>query len=173
MAAHDTLGASLASVTNAVVFVVRDPESKSARGRWRERVHVCETSSGFEPRVIAIPVGATVTFENCDSIYHNAFSTAPAKRFNTGLCAPRQQRQVMFDEPGLVNFFCELHREGVGFVLVRPDRLFARPNALGQFRLPRLPAGTYTFKAWHPIYGETSQRVSVARKARTIVRLAL
>jgi hypothetical protein len=80
---------------------------------------------------------------------------------------------VLFDRPGVVNFFCELHPQAVGFVLVRPDRLFARPNALGEFRLPRLAEGTYTIKAWHPIYGETSQRVSVPRRARTIVRLTL
>ena len=171
--AHDISGADLASVTNAVVFVVRDSEKKRGPGRWWERARVRETPSGFEPCVIAIPAGATVTFENRDSIYHDAFSVATAKRFNTGLRAPRQQRRVVFDRPGVVNFFCELHPQAVGFIVVRPDRLFARPNASGEFRLPRLAEGTYTIKAWHPIYGETSQRVSVPRKARTIVRLTL
>jgi plastocyanin len=173
MVAHGAAGTDLASVTNAVVFVVRDPEAKPAPGRWWKRARMGETPSGFEPSVIAIPAGTTVKFENRDSIYHGAFSVATAKRFNTGLYAPGQKRPVRFDRPGLVNLYCELHPEALGFIVVRPDRLFARPNASGEFRLPRLAEGTYTVKAWHPIYGETSQRVLVPRKGHTIVRLAL
>ena len=171
--ARDTTGAHFASITNAVVYLERDAEAKPGLGRRQECALVRETRSGFEPRVIAIRAGTTVTFENRDTIYHDAFSVATAKRFNTGLCAPRQQRQVVFDRAGIVDVFCEIHPHAVGFVLVRPDRLFARPNASGEFHLPRLAGGTYTIKVWHPIYGETSQRVSVPRKARTIVRLTL
>ena len=165
-------GASdLASVTNAVVFVVRDRESKPQPARWWKRGRMRQTTAGFEPCVIAVPAGTTVRFENRDSIYHNVFSVAGAKRFDTGFYAPGQRRRVLFDRPGVVNIFCELHAEAAGFVVVRPDRLFARPDAHGEFRLPRLAEGTYTVKAWHPIYGETSQRVKVPHKARTIVRL--
>lgn len=173
LVARGAPGVDLASVTNAVVFVVRNRESGPRSARWWKRGRMLQSPAGFEPQVIAVPAGTTVRFENRDSIYHSAFSVATAKRFDTGLYAPGQGRRVLFDCPGVVNVFCELHLEAAGFVVVRPDRLFARPNALGEFRLPRLAEGMYTVKVWHPIYGETSQRVNVSRGARTIVHLAL
>jgi plastocyanin len=173
MIARGASATDLASVTNAVVFVVRDRESKPRPGRWWNRERMRQTPTGFEPRVIAIAAGTTVQFENRDSIYHNIMSVTPAKRYDSGLYAPGQRCRILFDRPGVVSVFCELHPGEAGFVVVRSDRLFARPDAFGEFRLPRLAAGTYTVKAWHPTCGETSQRVRVPRKGRTIVRLAL
>jgi hypothetical protein len=78
---------------------------------------------------------------------------------------------VLFDRPGVVSILCEIHSEAPGFVVVCQDHLFARPDARGEFRLPRLAAGTYTVKAWHPLYGEASQHVTVRRGAVAMVRL--
>ena len=134
------------------------------------RVH--QTPSGFDPYVIAIPTGTTVEFENRDRVYHNAFSVAKAKRFDTGLYAPRQKRPVLFTSPGVVNVYCELHPLSAGYVVVLPNRFYARPNSRGGFRLAPLAEGTYTVKAWHPVYGETSTRVKVPNKGSATVSLA-
>ena len=165
-------GASLASVTNAVVYIERSCKSKPRRDHWWNRGHMRQTHNGFEPLVIAVPVGTTVQFDNRDSVYHNVFSVNAPKRFDTGLYAGGQKRRVRFDRPGALSVFCELHPQATGFIVVCPGRLFARPNARGEFRLPRLAEGTYTVKAWHPIYGDTSRQVKVARKTRTTLRLA-
>lgn len=166
-------GADFAGVTNAVVYVVRDGDSKPRPDRWWNRHRMRQTPAGFEPRVIAVPVGAAVQFENRDSVYHNVFSVNAVKRFDTGLYASGHKRRVQFDRAGVVNVFCELHPHAAGFVVVCPDRLIARPNARGEFRLSRLAEGTYKVKVWHPTCGETSRRVKVTRRTRTIVRLAL
>lgn len=161
-----------ATIRDAVAFVVDDRGTKPPPTGPSRRQRMRQTSAGFEPSVIAVPAGTTVEFENRDRIYHNAFSVAKAKRFDTGLYAPGQRRPVLFARPGVVNVYCELHPRSAGFVVVLPNRLYARPNAQGEFRLPPLAEGTYTVKAWHPIYGETSKRVKVPRKGNAIVRLA-
>jgi plastocyanin len=160
------------SIRNAVAFVLDEPGSKPRAAGPSKHECVRQTPAGFEPSVIVIPVGTIVEFENRDSIYHSAFSVAKANTFDTDLYAPGQKRPVLFGRPGVVNVYCELHPQSVAVVVVLPNRLYARPNALGEFHLPPLAEGTYTVQAWHPIYGETSVRVKVPRKGNPIVHLA-
>ena len=165
-------GPRRASVRDAVAYVVDDKASKPRSKAWAERRHVRETPAGFEPYVIVVTAGTTVVFENHDRVYHNAFSRAKAKRFDTGFFAPGQKRPVLFDRPGVVDVYCEIHPRAVGFVVVTPSDRYAQPNARGEFRLPPLAAGTYTVKVWHPVYGETSGRVRVPQKDGVVTRLS-
>ncbi len=160
-----------ADVRDAVAFVVDGGAPQPRPPGWLERRRVRQTPVGFEPYVIVVRPGTIVEFENHDRVYHNAFSVAKAKRFDTGFYAPGEKRRVRFDRPGVVDVYCELHPRAAGFIVVLPDRTYARPNARGEFRLPSLAAGRYTVKAWHPIYGETSGRVQVPQKDGAIVRL--
>lgn len=170
--AHGELRARRASIRDAVAYVTDQNASKPRPQGPRERRHVRETSGGFEPYVIVIPAGTTVVFENRDRVYHNAFSRAVAKPFDTGFYAPGQKRSVTFDRPGVVDVYCEIHPRAVGFVVVVPNQLYAQPNASGAFKLPPLASGTYTVKAWHPSYGQTSVRVRVPQKGGDSVHLS-
>jgi hypothetical protein len=133
---------------------------------------MCQTASGFRPRIVAVPAGSLVEFDNCDSIYHSVFSLAKAKRFDTGLFAPGKTKPVRFDQPGVVDVYCQLHSHVVGTIVVVPNRHFARPNARGEFRLPALREGSYVVKVWHPRFGETTQTLQVARDGSGAVSLA-
>src|SRR5262245_34314955 len=42
---------------------------------------IAQKNKRFTPRVIAIPVGATVDFPNLDPIFHNAFSNFSGQAF--------------------------------------------------------------------------------------------
>jgi plastocyanin len=137
-----------------------------------EPERMCQTASGFRPRIVAIPAGSMVEFDNCDSIYHSVFSLAKAKHFDTGLFAPGKAKPVRFDQPGVVDVYCQLHSHVVGTVVIVPNRHFARPNAKGEFRLPPLKEGTYVVKVWHPRFGETTQTLQVARDGSGAVSLA-
>ena len=160
------------NVRDAVAYVVDNNAPKSPSAPRLERRRVRQTSAGFEPYVIVVPAGTTVVFENHDHVYHNAFSRATAKRFDTGFFAPGHKRSVLFDRAGVVDVYCEIHPQAVGFVVVLPNATYAQPNAHGAFKLPPLAAGTYTVKAWHPSYGETSGRVKVPQKDGAVVRLS-
>ena len=170
--AHRDPPARRASIRDAVAYVADENAAKPRPAGPRERRHVRETPAGFQPYVIVVPAGTTVVFENRDRVYHNAFSRAIAKPFDTGFCAPGQKRSVTFDRPGVVDIYCEIHPRDVGFVVVLPNQLYAQPNARGAFKLPPLAAGTYTVKAWHPSYGETSSRVRVPQKDGDSVHLS-
>src|ERR1700759_36455 len=54
----------------------------------------------FVPDLLAIPVGATVSFPNLDAIFHNVFSLSKPKTFDLGNYPKGDTRKVVFSRPG-------------------------------------------------------------------------
>jgi len=149
-------------VTDAVVYV----EQISAKAESlliddpSGRV-LAQRNQAFSERVLSCVVGTTVDFPNQDPIFHNVFSVSPVKRFDLGKYPRGHSKQVTFKKAGLVQVFCDIHPSMACFILVLPNRAFARPKDDGSFALPKLPAGTYAVKAWHPDFGERSRTVKI------------
>ena len=144
----------------SVVYL--DPAPRAAfDAREEPRPRLDQRSETFEPHVLPIVAGTTVDFPNQDPIFHNVFSVSPVKRFDLGKYPRGHSKQVTFRKAGLVQVFCDIHPSMACFILVLPNRAFARPKDDGSFALPKLPAGTYTVKAWHPDFGEQTRTVKV------------
>lgn len=154
---------------DAVISVVA--EGRRVKPTTR-RPRIEENGEGFDPRVLAVPVGAEVEFLNRDHVYHKAFSISPVKRFNLGAQAPGETHSIILDRVGVVKVYCELHPAAVGFVVILPNDLFTKPNARGEFAFPELGEGNYTVKVWHPIYGKLERQVSVPRGGELGLELA-
>jgi hypothetical protein len=94
-------------------------------------------------------VGTPVKFPNGDDFYHNVFSYSKPKRFDLGRYRKddRPPTQV-FDRPGLVKLYCEIHQHMRGFILVLDTPYFTRTQTNGTYHLKDLPAGKYLLKAW-------------------------
>jgi hypothetical protein len=99
--------------------------------------------------VLPVQLGSAVKFPNGDDFYHNVFSYSKPKRFDLGRYRKddRPPTQV-FDQPGLVKLYCEIHGHMRGFILVLDTPYFIRTQTNGVYRLADLPAGRYTLKAW-------------------------
>ena len=149
-------------VTDTVVYVEKIPAGAESllvddpSGRV-----LAQRNQAFSERVLSCVVGTTVDFPNQDPIFHNVFSVSPAKRFDLGKYPRGHSKQVTFRKPGLVQVFCDIHPSMSCYILVLPNRAFTRPQDDGSFALPKLPAGTYTVKAWHPDFGEQVRTVKV------------
>ncbi len=120
-----------------------------------------QRDQSFVPRVVSVPVGTEVDFPNQDPIYHNVFSVSPPARFDLGKYPKGQSRRVRMVKPGLVKVFCDIHADMAAFILVLPNRAFARPAEDGSYRLPDLPPGRYTLSWWHPDFPGGSREVTV------------
>lgn len=165
-----------AGVTEGVIWVEAIPADVEARlatptrGWFRRRPvpevvpSVARRNEAFAPRVTAVPAGGRVEFASTDRYYHSTFSVSGAKRFDLGKRAPGVRDTVDFRRPGVVNLHCEIHPGEVGFVVVTPNHAYARPDSAGRFGLPRLPAGKYVLRAWHPRKGELSLRFEVPKR---------
>ena len=68
----------------------------------------------FVPRVLPITAGSTVRFPNEDPILHNAFSTSPDNKFDTGQYGTGPGSVQTFTKPGLVKVYCNVHHSMFG-----------------------------------------------------------
>jgi len=103
----------------------------------------------FVPPLLAVTVGSTVEFPNSDRVYHNVFSLSKPRRFDLGRYPRGQSRSVVFDRPGVVRVFCEIHSHMSAYVLVFAHRFFAVSDAEGRYRLDGVPPGSYTLALWN------------------------
>ncbi len=157
---------------DAVIYLEDIPkklEQKLAKGTPAARI--VQRNGRFVPRVLPVVAGTTVTFENRDNVYHNAFSPSPAKRFDIGKYAPHETRWVTFDHPGIVELFCDIDPNEMGLVVVVPNHAFTRPNAAGKFALPKLPPGKYRLTVWHPAHPKRTLDVEMPKRGDVVLAL--
>ncbi len=114
-----------------------------------EAPRMATRDKSFEPRILAVVTGTTVSFPNRDPILHNIFSISDPYRFDLGLYGRGEARSVTFDRPGVVRVFCNVHHGMVGYVLVLDTPFFTSPDDQGRFRLSGLPEGPGTLTVWH------------------------
>jgi hypothetical protein len=87
----------------------------------------------FVPSVVAVRAGGTVDFPNGDPFFHNVFSYSSAQRFDLGRYPQGESKSVTFDEPGIVELFCEVHEFMRGAVVVTENPFHAVVAEDGRF----------------------------------------
>jgi hypothetical protein len=103
----------------------------------------------FEPHVLPVMQGATISFPNDDPIYHNVFSLSRARTFDLGRYRQGESKSLRFGSAGVVQVFCHIHADMNGYILVLPNRYFISPDSAGHFVIDGVPPGEYRLVAWH------------------------
>jgi plastocyanin len=132
----------------SVVYLETVPQPAFEAPPSPTRAVLDQRNETFVPPVLAITVGSTVDFPNSDKVYHNVFSLSKTRRFDLGRYPRGQSRSVVFDRPGVVRVFCEIHSHMSAFILVFAHRFFAVTDAEGRYRIEGVPAGSYTLALW-------------------------
>jgi plastocyanin len=125
------------------------------------RTELIQQNHRFEPQMLVIPVGSSVSFPNADPIFHNVFSLSSVKKFDLGYFPAGQTRVIKFDAPGVVQVYCHLHPNMYAAIVVVPNRWYARPAEDGTFSLKDIPPGAYHVVAWHMSAGFFRRQVQV------------
>jgi plastocyanin len=146
---------------DAVIYLESVPASVDSALQMPGRVKLAQKDQCFVPRVVALPLGGSVDFPNLDPIYHNVFSVSPMHRFDLGKYPRGESRTVRFAKAGLVNVYCDIHSDMAAFILVLPNRVFARPRPDGTWELPEVPQGRYTLCWWHPDFAGGRQTIEI------------
>jgi plastocyanin len=123
----------------------------------------------FDPDIVVISAGGSVTFPNMDPIFHNVFSLSKPKSFDLGNYPKGDTRTVTFPKPGIVFVNCRLHPNMAGVVVVTPNQWYAKADRDGQYAIGDVPAGAYTVVAWHKKTGYIRREISVAEGRDAIV----
>ena len=102
----------------------------------------------FQPRVLAVPAGTTVTFHNLDAVDHDVYSFSATKPLSLHLPAQSGVAPLTFLRSGVVVLGCKVHDEMVGYVYVADTPYFGKTDGEGYVRLAGLPPGSYTLGIW-------------------------
>ena len=132
-----------------------------------------QTDNAFVPSILVVPVGSRVSFPNGDPFFHNVFSYSSAKRFDLGRFPKGQSTQVLFDEAGIVNVYCEVHPFMRAAVVVVENPLHAIVTDDGTFAIDDVPPGDYTLVVWHVDMGVAEQSVTVSASGTVRVSVEL
>jgi plastocyanin len=139
-----------------------------------EAVTLGQRDERFEPKVLPIVAGQRVEFPNYDRLYHNVFSVSPVKSFDLGQYKSSDPpRSVVFDEPGLVPVFCNIHPHMISYVVVLENPSWAVTRADGAFELRGAPPGRVTVNAWLPGARHVSREIVVGERDAVSVDLEL
>ncbi|HEX9486564.1 MAG TPA: carboxypeptidase regulatory-like domain-containing protein [Gemmatimonadales bacterium] len=163
-------GTSSPDLGAAVVYLEGDPADAAARP---VTVDIAINDKEYVPRVVVVPAGSTVRFQNHDPFDHNVFSVSEPSPFDLGQYGRGETRTWTFTKPGLVRVFCNVHPRMVAFVQVMAGRHFTQAAADGSFEIAAVPPGTWTVHAWHERSAPVAQTVSVTPAGASGIELQL
>jgi len=125
------------------------------------------------PHVLAIPIGSTVDFPNDDPISHNLFSLSSNNPFDLGLYRRGAGKSQRFENPGLVNVYCNVHPNMSAVIQVMTTPYYAFADPAGNYSLANVPTGRYRLIAWNEQGGQTESLVDVTPSGAVSGNVAL
>jgi plastocyanin len=111
-------------------------------------VEIRQREQKFQPPLVAVTAGQTVTFPNDDPFFHNVFSPTPSGKFDLGQYKRGETKTKTFTKIGAIDVFCNIHPEMAATVLVLPNRRFARAAADGSFQIDGVRPGRWKLFAY-------------------------
>ena len=141
--------------------------------RGRKEV-IVQKEKRFVPRWAVIQRGTVIEFPNTDNIYHNVFSLSSGNSFDLGLYnSSSEAKSHVFNEPGAVDIYCNIHPQMAASALVVPNRYFAKVKGDGTYEIPGVPGGKRKVVAWAPGSRLTAQWVEVEGSGSAELNLKL
>jgi plastocyanin len=156
---HDAVATPVSEWERVVVYLKSDKAPTPAK----LTATLNQTGQTFDPEILVVPVGSTVSFPNSDPIFHNVFSLSRTRQFDLGNYPSGKTRTVTFEKSGVVQVFCHLHPDMSATILVVPNAWYARPDANGTFTFSGISSGTYEVVVWHKSAGTFSKRIQVSQ----------
>ena len=102
----------------------------------------------FEPELLAVRAGSTVTLENNDDVSHDIYSFSEARPFSVHLAPGARQTLPVFAHAGVVVVGCKVHGDMLGYIYVTDAPYFGKTDSHGYLRLAGLPPGRYSLGVW-------------------------
>lgn len=153
------------SLEGAVVYVAKIDKGKA----WGDLDKPVLDQQGcrFAPSVLVSRKDADLTIRNSDPVLHNIHTyeiigSVRRTMFNVGQPDKGDMKQSLkLRRSNVVKIECDAHDFMHAWAFAAENPYVAVSAKDGLFAIPDLPAGDYELKAWHPVLGEKTAKVSV------------
>ena len=102
----------------------------------------------FEPELLVVQTGTTVTIQNSDDVSHDVYSFSEAGPFSLHLAVGAHQAPPVFARSGVIVVGCKIHSDMLSYIYVTDAPYFGKTDSHGYLRLAGLPAGRYSLGVW-------------------------
>ena len=126
-----------------------------------ETPEMAQQDTAFVPSLLVVPHGTTIRFPNMDPFFHNVFSYSSSQRFDLGRYPQGESKEVLFQDPGIVKVYCEVHESMRSAIMILENPFYAVVEEDGSFEIGGVPGGDYTLVVWHPDHGIREAPISV------------
>jgi hypothetical protein len=152
-------------LANAFVYIKTGLEGKTFEPP-KDAVVLEQHGCQFIPRVVALRTRQTIRIKNSDPVSHNIHPMPQNNRdWNQQQAPDAEDLQRRFGYPEvMIPVKCNIHAWMKTYIGVLDHPYFAVTGNDGTFSFEGLPPGDYTIAAWHEIFGETTQKVSLGAK---------
>jgi plastocyanin len=163
----ETNGTAVANVPVVVYVVGPAPAADKP-----QTASIVQLNKAFNPDLLAVTVGDSVTFPNKDTNLHNVFSPNP--KFDLGsLKRGEAGDPKQFKKPGVVDVYCNIHPQMAATILVLPNRHHTATKS-GTYKLEGIPPGEWTIFAYaRRATKPVSMKIKVVAGATATANLAV
>lgn len=135
-------------------------------GSWptpTDDVELDQNGCVYEPHVLGVQTGQTLTIRNSDGLLHNINARPSNQRgFNVSQPTDMTTDRTFAQPEIMIPVECDVHGWMQAYIGVQDHPYFAVTGEDGSFEIDNLPPGDYTIEAWHEEYGTQTQQVTVA-----------
>lgn len=144
--------------------------NEAATGANTRKAEMGQRKRQFDPHVLVVQKGSTVSFPNYDDIKHHIYSFSSVKTFEQELYEGTESTPVTFEKAGIVELGCNVHDWMLGYIYIAETPFFGMTDEQGQVNIGNAPAGDYEVTVWHPRMENDSHRFTAhTRIAQTVL----
>ena len=108
----------------------------------------------FEPHVVVVPVGSSVSYKNSDETNHNIHTySRKTTPINRNVAAGDSLPQVL-DKAETFEVKCDIHPWMKGYIVVTDASMAQLSSGTGTFTFSDVPVGKYKLSWWHEKLGK-------------------
>jgi plastocyanin len=132
-----------------LVVYLQAKDSSVKLNQSQKTALVSQKDTEFRPSLTAIAAGDKVQWTNDEDkdIDHNIFSLSPLTSFDLGLGEKGSKLEQVFKNAGVVNYYCSVHKNMEGKVIILPNRYYQLLERPGDFSIDNLPEGNWILNA--------------------------
>ena len=139
-------------IANIVIWVsTKNAAEKSWTEEQRQTKVVLETKNcRFQPHTLAMHAGQTLSIRNSDRAGHNTNVSFMANGSFCPIISPSDVSNIVVEQSEAVpvRVTCNIHPWMNGYLVVRPNSLFAVSGTDGKFEMKDVPARELEFQVW-------------------------